>query len=74
MHLSFRGIPGTPRSRLGRTLQSESIARDNFADIEELGLRVTCNEVALLLSHNVNPKAVSEMLGHANIAITLDTY
>ncbi len=28
----------------------------------------------LLLSRNVNPKIVSEMLGHANIAITLDTY
>ena len=28
----------------------------------------------LLLSRNVNPKIVSEMLGHANIAITLDSY
>ena len=28
----------------------------------------------LLLSRNVNPKIVSEMLGHSNIAITLDTY
>jgi site-specific recombinase XerD len=28
----------------------------------------------LLLSHNVNPKIVSEMLGYASIAITLDTY
>jgi integrase len=28
----------------------------------------------LLLSKNVNPKVVSEMLGHASIAITLDTY
>ena len=28
----------------------------------------------LLLSSNVNPKIVSEMLGHATIAITLDTY
>jgi integrase len=28
----------------------------------------------LLLSKNVNPKIVSEMLGHAIIAITLDTY
>jgi integrase len=28
----------------------------------------------LLLSRNVNPKIVSEMLGHASIAITLDTY
>ena len=35
-------------------------------------LRHTC--ATLLLSNNVNPKVVSEMLGHASIAITLDTY
>jgi integrase len=35
-------------------------------------LRHTC--AALLLSRNVNPKIVSEMLGHASIAITLGTY
>ncbi len=35
-------------------------------------LRHTC--ATLLLSRNVNPKVVSEMLGHATIAITLDTY
>jgi integrase len=35
-------------------------------------LRHTC--ATLLLSKNVNPKVVSEMLGHATIAITLDTY
>jgi integrase len=35
-------------------------------------LRHTC--ATLLLSRNVNPKIASEMLGHANIAITLDTY
>jgi integrase len=35
-------------------------------------LRHTC--ATLLLSRNVNPKIVSEMLGHASIAITLDTY
>ena len=34
-------------------------------------LRHTC--ATLLLSRNVNLKIVSEMLGHANIAITLDT-
>ncbi len=28
----------------------------------------------MLLSKNVNSKVVSEMLDHANIAITLDTY
>ena len=35
-------------------------------------LRHTC--ATLLLSRNVNPKVVSEMLGHSSIAITLDTY
>jgi integrase len=35
-------------------------------------LRHTC--ATLLLSANVNPKIVSERLGHASIALTLDTY
>jgi integrase len=35
-------------------------------------LRHIC--ATLLLSKNVNPKVVAEMLGHATIAITLDTY
>jgi len=35
-------------------------------------LRHTC--ATLLLTKSVNPKVVSEMLGHSNIAITLDTY
>ena len=35
-------------------------------------LRHTC--ATLLLTKNVNLKIVSEMLGHATIAITLDTY
>jgi integrase len=35
-------------------------------------LRHTC--ATLLLTKNVNPKIVSELLGHATIAITLDTY
>jgi integrase len=35
-------------------------------------LRHTC--ATLLLGRNVNPKVVSEMLGHTIIAITLDTY
>jgi integrase len=42
------------------------------ADTRFHDLRHTC--ATLLLSRNVNPKIVSEMLGHANIAITLDTY
>jgi integrase len=28
----------------------------------------------LLLGHGINPKVVSEMLGHANISITLNVY
>jgi integrase len=35
-------------------------------------LRHTC--ATLLLSKSVNPKVVSEMLGHASISITLDIY
>jgi integrase len=35
-------------------------------------LRHMC--ATLLLTKNVNPKVVSELLGHATIAITLDTY
>jgi integrase len=42
------------------------------ADTRFHDLRHTC--ATLLLSRNVNPKVVSEMLGHASIAITLDTY
>lgn len=35
-------------------------------------LRHTC--ATLLLSKDVNPKVVSEMLGHASVSITLDIY
>ena len=35
-------------------------------------LRHTC--ATLLLSKNVNPKIVSELLGHATISQTMDTY
>ena len=35
-------------------------------------LRHTC--ATLLLTKNVNPKVVSEMLGHSSFSITLDTY
>jgi integrase len=35
-------------------------------------LRHTC--ATLLLSKNVNPKVVSEMLGHSSVSITLDFY
>ena len=48
------------------------IKRAGLPEIRFHDLRHTC--ATLLLSKNVNPKVVSEMLGHATIAITLDTY
>ncbi len=41
-------------------------------DIRFHDLRHTC--ATLLLSKGVHPKFVHELLGHATIAITLDTY
>ena len=48
------------------------LKRAQLLEIRFHDLRHTC--ATLLLSSNVNPKIVSEMLGHATIAITLDTY
>jgi len=48
------------------------LRRAGLPQIRFHDLRHTC--ATLLLTKNVNPKVVSEMLGHATIAITLDTY
>ena len=48
------------------------LKRAGLPQIRFHDLRHTC--ATLLLGRNVNPKIVSEMLGHASIAITLDTY
>ena len=48
------------------------LKRTGLPQIRFHDLRHTC--ATLLLGRNVNPKVVSEMLGHASIAITLDTY
>jgi integrase len=48
------------------------LKRAGLPQIRFHDLRHTCATV--LLGSNVNPKIVSEMLGHASIAITLDTY
>ena len=42
------------------------------ASVRLYDLRHTC--ATLLLSGNVHPKYVQELLGHASIAQTLDTY
>lgn len=38
------------------------------------GLSEICFHATLLLTRNVNPKIVSEIVGHSTIAITFDTY
>jgi integrase len=48
------------------------LKRAQLPEIRFHDLRHTC--ATLLLTRNVNPKIVSEMLGHATKAITLDTY
>ena len=60
--------PSNIRNRNLRRLKQNA----NLPDIRFHDLRHTC--ATLLLSKNVHPKIVQEMLGHANVAITLDTY
>jgi integrase len=48
------------------------LRRAGLPDVRFHDLRHTC--ATLLLTKCVNPKIVSEMLGHSSIAITLDTY
>jgi len=46
--------------------------RPQIRSIRLYDLRHTC--ATLLLSKGINPKIVSERLGHASIVLTLDTY
>ena len=46
------------------------VTRDGLGQLHDL--RHTC--ATLLLKRNVHPKLVQELLGHATIAVTLDTY
>jgi integrase len=48
------------------------LEKAGLSDFTFHSLRHTC--ATLLLSKNVNPKIVSEMLGHATISQTMDTY
>jgi integrase len=68
-------------SEVGTLVNPFNLRQRSFARLLKRGglplirfhdLRHTC--ATLLLSKNVNPKAVSEMLGHANVSVTLDTY
>jgi integrase len=68
-------------SEIGEPLNRHNLTRSSFKPLLKRAglprirfhdLRHTC--ATLLLTRNVNPKIVSEMLGHSSIAITLDTY
>ena len=58
-------------TNLGKRSFAPILEKAGLLPIRFHDLRHTC--ATLLLSRNVNPKIVSEMLGHATIAITLDT-
>lgn len=68
---SDSGAPLNPSNVRNRNLRRLT-GKAGLPAIRFHDLRHTC--ATLLLARNVNPKIVSEMLGHATIAITLDTY
>jgi integrase len=72
--LIFASEVGEPLDRRALTTHrfKPLLGRAGLPQIRFHDLRHTC--ATLLLSKNVNPKVVSEMLGHSTIAITLDTY
>jgi integrase len=67
-------------TRLGRPLSARNIVRAFLGLLEKGGIRrvrfhdLRHTAATLLLASRVNPKVVSEMLGHASVAITLDIY
>ncbi len=71
----------TDSTNFGKPLDLKNIRNRNFARILKAadleGFRVydlRRNMATLMLAEGVNPKMVSERLGHANIALTMDTY
>src|SRR5215218_3152741 len=72
--LVFASQIGTPMNR--QNLNSRSfkplLERAGLPNIRFHDLRHTC--ATLLLGKGVHPKFVQELLGHATIAVTLDTY
>jgi len=72
--LIFASESGAPLDRRYITTHrfKPLLKRAGLPQIRFHDLRHTC--ATLLLSKNINSKVVSEMLGHATTAITLDTY
>ena len=71
MFPNARGTP-TDGDNLYHRHWKPLLRRAGLPDIRLHDLRHTC--ATLLLTGGVHPKVVSELLGHANISITLDTY
>jgi len=69
--LVFPNVYGEPRTQRGPLLDAlrKVLAKHGLPEIRFHDLRHTC--ATLLLSKNVNPKIVSEMLGHGDVAFTL---
>ena len=72
--LVFASLVGTPLSRHNLTRSFKALLRraDLPHSVRFHDLRHTC--ATLLLSKGFNGKFVQELLGHASISITLDTY
>jgi integrase len=71
MFPSERGTPMNAKNLTARKFKP-ILKRAGLPDIRLHDLRHTC--ATLLLTRGVHPKFVQELLGHATIAITLDTY
>jgi len=73
LDLVFASSLGTPLEETQvhltyrRTLERAGLPRIRFHDLRHTA-------ATLMLQQNVNPKVVQEMLGHTNIATTLNTY
>jgi len=65
------GLPFEPRNLLQRSYKP-LLRRAGLPDIRFHDLRHTA--ATLLLSQNVHPKVVADLLGHASVAMTLDLY
>jgi integrase len=72
--LVFPSSVGTPISHRNLVRSFKTVLRraNLPSSVRLYDLRHTC--ATLLLSRNVHPKYVQELLGHASIAQTLDTY
>ncbi len=68
---SRNGTPWAPQNLVRRNFKP-LLRRARLPDIRFHDLRHTT--ATLLLSRNVHPKIVQEMLGHSSITLTLDTY